>query len=256
MSENAAPKYPVGSLETAAAILQTLAAESHEIGMVEVAKLLGLPRSTVHRFLDTLCWLGFVDRDPVTHKYKLGLKLFELGCAVTNQMGFGRLARMYLEELVAVTGETANLGVLAGGGEVIYVDKVDSPQVLRTGIHIGFKAPLHCTALGKAFLAFLPQPEVDAVLGQHLSKRTSKSITDPEALRRELLTIRQQGFAVDDEELMTGIRCVAAPIFSRHGQVVAALSVSGPSTRLTLERLKELGPEVIERARRISQILP
>ena len=250
------PRYPVAAVENAAAILDYLSTLPDEAGIASIAPAVGLPPSTVHRLLDTLCWLGYASRNPQTRRYKLGLKLFDLGCTVVNQMGFGRAARQYLEELVSLSGETANLAVLSDDGKVLYIDKVDSPQVLRSGIHVGYKAPLTCTALGKVLLAWLPEDEVDRLTAGGLERRTKNSIADAEVLRAHLRQVREQGYATDDEELMIGIRCVAAPIFNRHGNVVAGLSISGPSSRLGLAELRALAPELIRRAALISRTVP
>lgn len=250
-----APRYPVAAVQNAAAILDFLSTQPDETGIAAIAQAVGFPQSTVHRLLDTLCWLGYASRNPATRRYKLGLKLFDLGCVVVDQMGFGRSARQYLEELVSLSGETANLAVLSEDAKVLYIDKVDSPQVLRSGIHIGYKAPLTCTALGKVLLAWMPEDEAERIIAGGLERRTRNSISDPETLRTTLRRVREDGFAIDDEELMVGIRCVAAPIRNRSGRAVAGLSLSGPSSRVSLGELRTLAPELIRRANLMSRTL-
>ncbi len=242
-------------LDRALDILETLAGDDEPVRLVDLASRLGLHKSTVHRLVATLARRRYVERDRNTGHYRLGLKVFELGSWFFNRMELRQEARPHMQELVDQTLETAHLGVL-DEGQVIYIEKVESPQRVRMYSELGKRAPAHCTGMGKVLLAHLPEEELDGLISLRGLKRfTSNTITDPEQLKDHLARVRAQGFAIDDTEHEEAIRCVAAPVRNYRNEVVAALSISGPASRLSRERLAQLADLVRAAALRISRRL-
>jgi DNA-binding IclR family transcriptional regulator len=225
----ASDRAVVQSLDRALSILDVLRFSDHALALGEVAARAGLPKSTTHRLLATLERRGFAARDTETGAYRLGLKH-------VTPVGAGPEIRSVLRDLARRSGETANLGALVGH-EVLYVDRADSPQALRWQLGVGSRVPVHCSALGKAILASFPPPED----GQHLPRRlrqiTPNTITDRAGLLAELEAVRARGYALDEEEFMQGVRCVAVSVLATSGhEVRAALSLAGPAFRLTRRR--------------------
>lgn len=169
--------------------------------------------------------------------------------SVTN---LAQIVHPYLEKLSKRFKETINLAVLENE-EVVYVDKVESSETLRMDLAVGCRVPPHCTALGKVLLADLPLQELEEVLSKGLIRCTKKTITDPEVLKRELKKVKKDRFAIDDEELSLGIRCVGAPIFNQHDRAIAAISIAGPSVRLSHRRLRLLIDPIKSTAKAISE---
>jgi len=208
-------------------VLNFLATAGGPVGVIELSKELDASQSTIYRILSTLAAEGYVAQDPHTDKYALGLQALVPAGAVLNQLEVRKQALSALERLAAETGCNANLAVLYRGA-VLYVGRIDGPKSARMYTVLGRLAPAHATGLGKAMLAFLPEPEVEAIIGNgRLKPFTPGTITDPELLRQELERTRARGFALDHEEFVEGIRCVAVPIRGQHGRIEGALSVSG-----------------------------
>jgi len=242
----------VQSVVNALSILDYLASTGNEAGVTELAQFLGTHKSTASRLLATLNARGYVSRNPQSGKYGLGLHLLELSRVKLDQIDLRQLARPYLEELVSSTGETAHLAIL-DRGRVVYMDKVDTPQTLGMRSRIGYRIAAHCTALGKALLAHLPAEELDAILDpDSMTRFTSNTITDLDTFKLHLASVRERGYAIDDEEHEDGIRCIAAPIKDHAGRVVAAISVSGPTFRVTREKVDTIGQLVRDAACRLS----
>lgn len=246
----------VATLVNGLEILEGLAAAEEEgrayVSASEQAEMLGLHKSTVLRLLSTLEHKGYVERDPETKGYRLRWKLFQLGSAVLTRNDLVREARPILEELARATGEVVHLSVL-DDDEVVYVDKVEPPSTIRMYSRVGRRSPAHCTGVGKALIAFLPDAELNRLLEERgLRRYTRGTITDPEVLRRELARVRQTGVAYDEEEHEEGICCVAAPVRDHRGAVVASISVAGPAFRLGRERRQELAKVVRGASERIS----
>ena len=234
-------------------ILDYLASSRGEAGVTEVARSLGVHKSTASRLLATLNARGYVSRDPQSGKYTLGMHLIELSRVKLDQIDLRQLARPYLEDLVYSTGETAHLAIL-DHGKVVYIDKVDTPQTLGMRSSVGYRIAAHCTALGKALLAELPADELDTVLEPgKMARFTSNTVTDPETLRLHLICVRERGYAIDDEEHEEGIRCIAAAVRDHAARVAAAISVSGPTFRITREKADAIGKMVSDAARRLSE---
>lgn len=249
------PRYRIQAIERAVAILNAFSAERPELGVTELAEQLGLHKSTVHRFAVNLQVAGLLERDARSGRYRLGLRIFELGRLVMQQMNLWDEALPFLESLVRDTGETGHLAVL-DDGEAIYTERVEARRALRVPSAIGRGYPAHATNLGKVLLADLSDEELNQVVERHgLNAYTQKTITAVEVLEGELAHIREQGFAVDNEEYDEGLRCIGAPIHDHSGQVVAAIGIGGPVTRVTPERVEELAEVVIEASRGLSRRL-
>ncbi|MCF8063305.1 MAG: IclR family transcriptional regulator [Deltaproteobacteria bacterium] len=243
----------VSSLAKGLNVLELLA-EHGELSVSEAAHHLGYNRAGSHRFLATLRELGYVEQ-TARNRYRLSLKLFRLGTAVAGRFEILRMARPLMNELAQAFNETVNLGYL-DVSEVLHIDKIDSPEVLRMDSPVGSRAPAYCTGLGKAILAFLPDDERDRILETTVFQpHGPKTITSRKALIKELEKTRVNGYAVDNEELCKGVRCVAAPVFDHTGMSRFAISVAGPITRVTSARVKEIQKEVRRVCRTLSQAL-
>lgn len=245
------------SVQRVVRILRALAAGKPSLSLTEVSAAVDLPESTVYRMLATLQGEGFVERTADgSGRYELGLEMFRLGSSVLKRLGIGQESLSFMEALAAETGETVNLGALHGF-HVLYLQKIESEKPLRASLTVGSATvPAHCSANGKTLLAFLAEEQLAALLDAHpLDVRGPNTITEREALLEELARIRAQGFAIDDLEFAVDIRAVAAPIRDHHGEVIAAVAVAGPASRLPLDRMHELAPRVVDVARRISMRL-
>ncbi|MDI6870439.1 MAG: IclR family transcriptional regulator [Bacillota bacterium] len=246
----------VQAVDRTLAILETLAAHKKPMPLSVLAREVGLNVSTVHRLLHTLMGRGFVQQEAESGRYKLGLKIFELGTAALSALDVRQAGRPYLEEIVRTCNETANLVVL-DQEEAVYVDQVESSRQVKMIAKIGGRAPLYCTGAGKAILASLPPAERERILDRiTLQRRTARTIVNLEDLRRELAEVLRRGYSLDLEEMEDGVRCVAAPVWNSFGRVVAAISVSGPSSRLNDEYLEaKLIPTVRSAALQLSRRL-
>lgn len=246
------PNYPIKVLNKAFSVLDILLKNNAPMSMTEISAELGLYPSTIHRILDTLKYGGYVEQDPNTQKYQLGLKLLELGMARLNQIDLVKEAKPFLKELVKKCNETVHLAVLEDTN-VLYLAKEESTQTIRMISYVGKRAPLHCTALGKILLAFLPTDKREYLLNKmELFKLTENTITDKDKLQEELRRIKQVGFALDKEENEKYVRCIAAPIRDYKGRVIAAVSISGPSYRINEDNQNHLKEELVSTCQKIS----
>lgn len=231
----------VQSVERTLDILEFLGRSETEFGVSEVGDATGLSAGTVHRLLGTLVSRGYVRRNGRTRQYSLGLKALTL--TITARERIGPLALPFLEELMQECQETANLAVLEDGA-VLYIEQVLPPtRNLRMFTDPGNRVPLHTTGTGKVLLAYQPPRLADFILGRTgLSRRTVSTITDMSQLRAEFQQIRRDGYAADYEEQEEGVRCLAAPVFGPDGNIFAAMSVSGPASRLDAKRMETMLP--------------
>ena len=207
-------------------------ATQHAIPVRDMTVALPFARTTLHRILNTLERIGYIEKAAEKSHYRLGHKFYELTEPATHYRRLLSVAKAVMVDLMVRFSETVNLGVL-DEHQVSYIDVIESPSSLRTAANAGDRNPLHSTSLGKALLAFLPDDEVEVILEKNpMVKMTSKTITQRKHLIEHLASVREQGVAFDLEENVEGVTCVASPIFDQRGRVVAAISVSGPSTRM------------------------
>lgn len=245
--------YRVQVLDRALAILDALARLRGDASLAEVAAAVKLHKSSVHRLLMSLERHRLVDRDAQSGRFRLGMKLFDLGTLAVARFNVRDRARPHLERLMYNSHETVHLCVL-DNGEVLYLDKIEPDRTVRLSSTIGHRNGGHCTAVGKAMMAWLSEAEVDAILQQHGMQRcTAMTLTTPAELKADLKVIRERGYAVDDEEHEEGVRCVAAAVKDYSGRPVAAMSVSAPSFRLPQEKLPLVADLVVETAQALSQ---
>jgi len=244
--------YRVQVLDRTLGILETLSSHGPELTLVEVSDYLGLHKSTVHHLLMVLEQYRFIEKSPQNGKYRLGLKLFELGSKAVAHLDLRERARPVLERLVFETGETAHMCVL-DQGEALCVEKVEASRTVRIPTTVGQRHPVHGTAVGKALIAFLAEEELESVIrGRGLRAYTRKTITTLAQLRDELQRVRERGYALDDGEIEEGLNCIGAPIRDYSGKVVAAISIAGPAFRLTDEKIPVLARSVIKAANQLS----
>ena len=226
-----------------------------EIGVSDLARLTGINKSNAHRILSTLKLLGYIEKDTKSLKYRATLKVFQLGSRVIQGTGLRELVWPFLKELGAKSGETVNLGVLEGG-EVVYIEKAESSEVLRMDLSVGRSVPAYCTALGKILLSGLREEDLRQYLEKtRMEKRTFREVPERDEFLNHLAQVRRQGYAVDHQELDVGITCIAAPIRDHTGRVKAAISVAGPSMRMTDQKLEEIRIPLVDTALAISRKL-
>jgi len=230
----------VRAVERALDILLSFTADEPDLSLTQIAERVGIHKSTAHRLLATLESRRFVSRHPSNGMYHLGLRFVEMASLVLHDVDLQRWARPYLLQLMRECGEAVDLAVL-DGNHVVYLDVVDSPQPVKIAARVGQRLPVACTASGKAFLAYLPEDHVQAILQAGLRKYTERSLQTREALYADLQQIRERGFATSVEEFEKDINAVAAPILDVNRAPVAAVAVVGPSYRMPIERMLEIG---------------
>ena len=243
----------IQSVAKAAAILDIFLKKS-DIGISEISDLMGMSKSTAFGLVNTLVAAGFLEQDTSTKKYRLGLKLFELGSAFESRMDIRTEARPFCEELTKKYNQTVHLAAHSEG-DVIYIDKFDIPDFLIVYSQVGRRAPMNCTGVGKAMLAFLPDEYIKKYVVNSLAAKTRNSCDTPEKLYADLELIRKRGYAVDNEEIQPGLRCVAAPVFSKGGKVAAAVSLSAMANAMPYEDIEKIAADVMLCAGNISRLL-
>ena len=249
------PRYSQ-SLERGLAILGCFTPDRSVLGIADIADELGISRSTTHRYVITLFALGYLEQGS-SRRYRLGLRVTDLGMSALNATGLREHAHPYLEELRRDTSYTVSLAVL-DGAEIVYADQARSfrraQNEIDLGLAVGSRVPACCTAMGKVLLANLPEREQSELLASiKLTKRGPNAITSKNALRVELEQIREEGLAVNDQELAEGLHAIAVPVRSGSREVAAAVSISGDSSMISLEDLVDaLGPHLVATADRIS----
>ena len=248
------------SLERGLAILGAFAPDRPSLGVSELAQRLGLTRSTTHRYVATLARLGFLDQDDATRKYRLGIRVLDLGFSVLGSLGLREVAGPHLQRLTAATGHTSNLAI-RDDTDVILIDRIRGRpgryHHLEFTLHVGSRIPSYCSATGKALLAFLPPPDLTELLDRiELLPRGPRTVTSRAALTAELGQTRRTGIAVNDEELESGLRSIAVPVKSRCGEVVAAINLSIPWSPVAMSELADqFGPTLQATARQISSLV-
>lgn len=236
----------VQSLARGLQIIQKLAQSEEGLGITEIAEEFGGDKGNISRMMQTLAKYGFAERAIDGRKYVLGPQVVRLSQMLLMRTTIRGSAKIYLKQLVEQTGECAHLAILSQN-QALYIDQEESPSALRVTTGIGTMAPLHCTALGKIFLAFS-----GAKINSALNPYTPRTITDQAMLDRHLDIVREQGFAIDDEEYNLGVRCIAVPVYDYRGKCVAAIGISGPTSRLLLEQMQSTTQIVVEIGKSLS----
>jgi DNA-binding IclR family transcriptional regulator len=245
----------IGSVQRAIDILNLFDAQTPELGTTEIARSLSLHKSTTASLIYTLEANGLLTQDPNTRKYHLGLKLVERAFAMLDQVEVRKIAYPHLQALRDQWNETVNLAVL-DGADVVYIERMLGTKALGMRSEIGRRAPAHSTALGKAILSCLSNPQIEKFICDHgLPRVTEKTIVEPQKFLAELERVRECGYAIDDEENEIGGRCIAVPVFDHTGQAVAAVSISAPTARLPMTDVPQAGAMVRETAKAISRSL-
>lgn len=254
MSEStpAGGNYIVKPVYKALGVLRCVGERGGELTLTEVSRLTKLNKTTVYRYLHTLAECGFVVHDRRTDTYRLGLRVWELGRLAGGDLRVREVALPIMQELRDAFNETVNLGIL-DGREVVYVEMAESSRSLSMRARVGGRDPVHSTSLGKAILAFLPEQERRNHLPSRLTSRTSQTHTSIQALKADLLSVWERGFALDREENEEGSHCVGAPIFDQSGAVAAAISLSAPASRMPEALQPKVSSAVTEAARTISE---
>lgn len=222
--------------------------------LTELAQAVDLNKSTVHGLMDTMRYLGWIDQDPLTQQYRLGTRMIRFGSLAESSLDIIAIARTHMEQLGAQVQETIHLGVMQQLG-VAYIAKIESTQSMRITTARGSRNPSYCTGVGKVLMAYADEARREALYQSPRPAYTRHTITDEQALKEAFEQIRLQGYAMDDQEIEEGLTCIAMPIHEYDGRVEYAISISGPSVRMTADRLPQLREELRQTARQIEREL-
>jgi DNA-binding IclR family transcriptional regulator len=240
----------IQSVIRALTLLEHIAKDGHQTGLSQISRSVDLHKSTSFGILYTLETLGYVIRDCEGH-YSLTAKVCDLSDAYLRNVDLRQIALPYLMDLRNVAQETVHL-VIREGNHAVYIDKIDGPYKMSIVSQIGARAKMHCTGVGKAILAHMDDKDRDEVLTGEMTAFTSHTITSPKILRKHLQTVRERGYSIDNQEIEEGLCCLAAPLFGPANAISGAISISGPTTRLTEKWLSQLIPHILDTARLIS----
>ena len=251
-TKDSSNKQLINALTRGLIILETIL-EKDVIGITEMSKILGVNKSSAYRLISTLEEREYVEQDPVSTKYKLGLKFISFGEKSLASLEIREISKPYLKDLTSITKEASHLCILFQS-QALFINQESSPERLSVNTYIGMFEPIYCSAVGKALLSHLPANEQEKIIKTlEIKAFTPRTITDLDVLRHELKKTLQRGYAVDDEELSTGLRCIAAPIFNHKGEVIASIGISGPVTRIRTDNLNEYVVTVVNTAYEISK---
>lgn len=242
----------VQSVDRTIAIMELLSTHQDGLGLTEVSQLIGLHKSTVHRLLLTLIHHGYVSQSQHNQRYHLSIKMFEIGSRIIDRMELLKVARPYIEAIRDVTNEVVHL-VIPDGTDMVYIDKVESNNNIRMHSRIGARSPLYSTSAGKAMMAYWPEPKVREVWeASEIIQRTPNTVVVYDELLKVLEKVREAGYALDEEENEFGIRCIGAPVFNYRNDVIGAVSISGPTIRVTCEVIDAFKEHLLKYTRLIS----
>lgn len=245
----------VKSVGRALDIITLVSSKKGGLGVTEIAKQIDINKSSVYRILATLVQYGYIEQDVDTSRYKLGYKFLEISSKLLESIDLRAEAKPFLLDLERDTNEVIHL-VVYDQGEVVYIEKLEGNETLRMHSKVGKRAPMHCTSVGKAILAHLPiHVVIDIIERKGLPMHTDNTITDKDEFLQELIKVKQLGYALDLEENENGITCIAVPIFDHLGSVIASVSISGPTMRMTNERMEILKVKMMNAGRKISSRL-
>ncbi|OLN21964.1 IclR family transcriptional regulator [Domibacillus antri] len=245
----------VKSVARALDIIALVSASRNGLGVTEIANQMDINKSSVFRTLATLMQYGYIEQNEETGRYRIGYAFLDVSSRLLDSLDVRSEAQPVLKQLEDETNEVVHL-VVYDRGEVVYIEKLDGHEALRMHSKVGKRAPVHCTSVGKAILAHLPAAEVIDILDRKgMPVHTEHTITSKQTFLEELTNVKKNGYALDLEENEPGIRCIAAPVFDHNGNVAAAVSISGPTLRMTDDRIKTLQKRMIEAGARISKRL-
>lgn len=242
----------VRAVDRALDVLMCFNRQTPELSMTQIGEQIGIHKSTVHRLLATLEHRRFVQRDPETGMYRLGIRLLQMAYLTLEQNDLRRLAAPFMQRLGQQFQENIHLAIL-DDSEVVYLSIIESPQRVKLAAAVGQRLPAYATASGKAILAFLPSNMVQRILDQGMPQLTPRTQTSPNAFFEDVHSIRERGFAISEQEFEDDINAVAAPLFDPEGQPIASIAVASPAFRLTHERMMQIGPVLVAATGEISQ---
>jgi IclR family KDG regulon transcriptional repressor len=256
MAKREKDTYTIRSIHNALNLLEEFKGNRDELGVTELSKRLNLHKNRVFRILATLEAKGYIEQNKATENYRLGLKSLELGQTFIKQLGLVRQAKPFLREIVKQCNEMACIGTIRQGS-AIYLDVEEPNQMVKVADRVGWRLPIHCTAIGKAQIAFVSEEELEKLgVLDNMDKFTENTIVDKVEFIKHIKEVAKQGYAVDNEEHNLGVRCVGVPLKDYTGRVVGGISVSGPSFRMTDEVLKrKIIPVVKQAGRNVSKRL-
>ncbi len=254
---NPAPESGLGTvlaLERGLVVLQALAREGY-LSLTDLSLKIGVPTSTVHRILTTLEKLGFTEINEDTNEWSVGIESFRVGNSYLERTNLIESSRKVMRDLMEATGETANLAI-ADGGDVVFISQVESHNPIRAFFRPGTRGYMHASGIGKALLANMLRRDVEKILqNKGCPEFTAKTLTTPAGLFEDLARTRERGWAFDDEERYDGMRCIASCIFNSYGEVVAGISVSGPTVRFSDPMVQIIGPQVAQAAQQVTALI-
>jgi len=245
-------EYSVPSIERALSVLECLARAKRGFSLSEIGRRLRIPKSSAHLILSTLERRGFLQRNTKTNRYCFGLQLVSLSRSALENLDLREEAKPFLCSLMQESGFTVHMAVLERD-EAVIIEKVEAPGLVRLASWVGRRLDVNCSGVGKALLAFLPDDELDCLLRtKDFARHNSRTIISTTILRRELILVRQAGYALDNEEDEPGVRCIGAPVFDENGKAVAAISIAGVASQIGIDRVPVLARLVTRAAGRIS----
>ncbi|HEV2272709.1 MAG TPA: IclR family transcriptional regulator [Acidobacteriaceae bacterium] len=243
--------YQLHSLDRAVGVLEILSESDTPLSLAEVCQRMNLHKSTAHRSLMVLERSALIERTP-ENRYRLGLKLYDLGNRAVEQVDLRTRVHPFFRRLAAQVGETVHLSVLQKTS-IVYLDKVEPNRRVCISSRTGTSNPVYCTSMGKAMLAFQPPDVIEQIVSKiRFVRYTHKTLDSKEALLRALERVRRRGYAIDDQEIEIGVRCIGAPIFNERNYAIAAVSVSGPASRITAPTMPEIAGHLLRCCRDIS----
>lgn len=249
-TEDRSERYTIQSIDKALDLIELLA-ERDSLSLIELTELLNQPKSSTYRIVLTLENRGFISRSDEDGKYCLGYKPLFITRNMLERNNLRKAAVQEMRKLSELFGDTINLGVLVDH-HIMYVEIIESTHALRMTDVVGSKSPFHATAMGKAIAAHMPGDAVSSLLDHGMERYTEQTITSQEKFMQELVKVKSQGYAIDDQEIVEGARCIAAPVFGMFGHVRGAISVSGPMHRYAEEEIPRVAREVVSAAAAIS----
>lgn len=245
----------VQSVDRTLTILEVLSDYEDGLGITEISEKVELHKSTVHRLLNTLIFKGYIKQDKNTNKYGLTLKLFELGNKKVESMDLVSVVEPYLKELMEKTNEVVHLG-MREGSDIIYVSKMEPQKSMKMYTRIGMRKPIYCTAMGKAMMAYMTEEEAQKIWDESdIQKLTNNTIVDFNDIKENLRDIREKGYAMDDQEVEEGIRCVGTILKDHKSRICGAISISGSILSFTEDKISYYSKVILEHAEKISKEL-